>query len=326
MSSVACVAREVAHGLSAYLCGTSSRFLRSARSIDPASIAARHRLISISSVDGSSVSLGVARWDPDGDTGALRDTLASALSLPGVLDLIVFGSQARGGTTGYSDLDAMLLLDDVVADDAARMRSLRPYVLAAGRAVLAYQPMQHHGFLVCTPRLLHHASAALGMPAEAFGETASLLGAGAEASFAVTSDRRRPFRKLAETLLLTRSWPRHPWNLHLRLSMFELVPVLYLQASGRVTEKHRSFVEARREFGDGWWPYDVLDEVRRRWPRQRRPGVRVLSTLLRNPWLALAAWRRVPVVRSAEQVRVLLTPECLRGLQSLISKMLERVG
>lgn len=315
---------EVVSGLSRYLCGTRYRFRRSRRWVGPESIASSHRRVTESDgPDDVRVLLGTRRWNPEGDGVQLRDRLLETLTAPGIVDLVVFGSHARGSTTGYSDLDAILLLDNNAADDAKRLRALRPHVLAAQRAALAFQPMQHHGFLVASERLFSMASDALGMPVEAVATTVSLFGAASTAVFSATPDSTKQFRKLGDALMATDTWPRHPWLLHLRISMFALLPTLYLQATGRPTVKHLSFEVAAQEFGRDWWPYEVLDQVRLEWPRDRRRDLEALAQVLRNPWIAVGAWRRIPV-RSPRKIREALTNECLHDLRHLVTSMMER--
>jgi hypothetical protein len=251
--------------------------------------------------------------------------LLETLTAPGIVDLVVFGSHARCSTTGYSDLDAILLLDDHAVDDPNWIRELRPDVLAAQRVALAYQPMQHHGFLVASRRLLSKASDALGMPAEAVAETVSLFGTSPAAYFSATSDAKRGFRQVGEALLAAREWPGHPWSLHLRISMFALLPTLYLQATGRPVAKHQSFHAAAEEFGQAWWPYEVLNDVRLNWPRERRRELEVLAQALRNPWLAVSAWRRTPATAPRE-MRQALTSECLDALRHLATAMMDRAN
>src|SRR5205823_7548356 len=102
--------------------------------------------------------------------------LASLLDDEHVVELVLFGSQARGGTTGFSDVDAILVISDEAAEEPSILRSLRRRVLAAQRAALAHQPMQHHGFELATPMLLRDAGAALGLPRVALDEARSLGG------------------------------------------------------------------------------------------------------------------------------------------------------
>jgi hypothetical protein len=102
--------------------------------------------------------------------------------------------------------------------------------------------------------------------------------------------------------------------------MFELLPTLYLQSRHKVVPKASSFVEARADFAESWWPYDVLNEIRTVWPRTRRPLIEAGASLTRNPWTAIAAWRRLPS-SVPESVRPFLTPRLLDGLQALARGM-----
>jgi hypothetical protein len=101
------------------------------------------------------------------------------------------------------------------------------------------------------------------------------------------------------------------------------LPAVYGQARGKEVPKARSFEEARRDFGDEWLPYDGLAEVRDLWPRERRPLLELGSAAARNPWVAVAAWRRFPAPVPAA-VRRLLTPKLLAALQALAASMVER--
>jgi hypothetical protein len=323
---MSCSSRSVAQALSGYLCGTHSgvlRFSSSGKSLGGASpevIAAAHRSFTASTSDASVVELGGQIWRPH-DSSSVAEALHSALSHAGVIDLVLFGSQARGRTTGFSDIDAILVVADEVAGEARELSSLRRSILAAQRAVVRYQPMQHHGFEVATPKLLRDASGALALPAVALAATRSLSGRTVVASFGDgTCDNPRGLRTLIQSVLSFRRWPTHPWETHRLVAMFELLPTLYLQSRGKVVAKSSSFAEARVEFGEAWWPYDVLDEIRTVWPRARRPLLEIGALLARNPWAAIAAWRRAPV-SVPEPVRPLLTPPLLDGLHALARTM-----
>lgn len=269
--------------------------------------------------------LGEATWAPDGDAERLAGAMRQSLDRPEVVDLIVFGSQARSATTGFSDVDAILVIDDAVAEDPRSLQALRPAVLAAQRAVLTYQPMQHHAFEVATPRLLSRANESLQMPAVAVNDTRSLLGNAIQSAFDSNrpEDARARLGEIVSNTTQVTAWPRHPWLLHGVVSMFELLPTLYLQARGQPVPKWRSFGAARDEFGEGWWPYDVLEQVRELWPRSSRPLLRAASSVLRNPWVAVTGWRRLPA-RRVEPMSSLLTTECLEALRMLAREMSER--
>jgi hypothetical protein len=312
--------------LSGYLCGTHSgllalgawgRPLRGARS---EAVAAAHR--DANSQDaGTETELGRHRWQPE-EHIQLADELRRSLDHPAVIDLVFYGSQARGSRTGFSDVDAILIIDDGAGDDPAALRRLRPRVLAAQRAVLAYQPMQHHGFEVVTPRLLKNAEAALALPDVAVAESCSLNGTAITAGFGDPNVNCSALYSVACDLRRLRGWPSHPWDAHRHVAMFELLPTLYLQARGMSVPKWQSFGEARAEFGDGWWAYDVLAEVRRVWPRIRHPMLEAAAGVLRNPWTAVAAWRRLPASLPVP-VRTLLTLKLLPALQFLADSMVK---
>jgi Nucleotidyltransferase domain len=266
--------------------------------------------------------LGAVRWEPKGDARELQRRLRSLAAHPAVIDLILFGSQARGSTTQFSDVDAVLVIDDAAAEDASSLRVLRKHVLDAQRAVISHQPMQHHGFEVATPKLLGDANHALGMPAVALSEARSLIGEAIGATFTPErpGEANARLEELVRHTVGVSAWPRQPWRLHGLISMFELLPTLFLQARGQAVPKWRSFEEARSHFGDGWWPYDVLKQVRDAWPRISAPVLRVGVAVLRNPWLAVAAWSRLPAGRENPGGGA-LSGECLEALRVLARKM-----
>ena len=319
-------ARDAAHRLSTYVNGTHAGVRRSHRRVTCAMVVEALDSVLVSEdTGGRLLSLGREPWVPHGDPERkLRDALAGHLSTDGVVDLVLYGSIARHATTGFSDVDAILVVADDAARDRRRLRVLRSRILAAERAVLAYQPMQHHGFLAVTPILLRNASAALGLPAEALATTSSLFGRQTNATCEGVDGVEERFDALARSIRATTSWPEHPWELHRSVAMFELAPVLYMQASGRPCAKHQSFRLAREEFQEEWQPYDVLSEVRRRWPREPRPALALMASAVRNPWAAVAMWRRFSAAVPGEAAG-LLGDDCLHGLQDLVASMVERL-
>jgi hypothetical protein len=320
-------AGRLARSLAGYLCGTHSGLLDRRRGdrLDRLALASAHGDLEVGGV-GVETRLGGVRWDADADAIPLRDGLDRALRHEGVIELVLFGSQARGTATGFSDIDAVLVIGDAAAEDPAALRSLRRSVLEAQRRVIAYQPMQHHGFEVVTPKLLRSAHAALEPPREAFAETRSLRGSQVDAWFgdvpAAPAAARR-LRAMVGTLAAVDRWPSHPWRLHAVLSMFELLPALYLQSRGRATPKWESFAEGRAELGERFWPYEVLREVRAGWPRRGRAGLELASVAARNPWVAVAAWTRARL-KAPDEARALLSPECLDALQQVAGAMAGR--
>ena len=102
--------------------------------------------------------------------------------------------------------------------------------------------------------------------------------------------------------------------------MFELTPVLFLQALGQRVEKWRSFQIGRELFAENWGPYETLHEIRCAWPSRENRTLRALLRASPNPWLAVDIWRRLPVDAPTD-VRRRLHPETLAGLHDLIAMM-----
>jgi hypothetical protein len=305
--------------LAGYLCGIRVRRPRQAERPLSEQVASLHRGVVPPTTRNATVELGGRLWSPDNEQ--LANGLREALAPPNVVDLILFGSQARGGMTGFSDVDAILVISDDAADDATALRALRPHVLAAQRAVLRYQPMQHHGFEVVTPRLL--ACGCLRLPREALAETCSLRGTSLSAATQSGDRADERLVALSASLMSADSWPTHPWRTHRLVAMFELLPTLYLQARGMSVPKWKSFALARDEMRRARWPYDVLEDVRLLWPRERRRELEVGAAIARNPWVAVAAWRRLPG-RPPKPVSKLLDERLLSDLRKLASTMTER--
>ena len=324
--------RDASRVLAGYLCGTHSGVLAlgsaGARlSASRASlVAAAHPDVASNGTRGEEHEVGKLIWEPDEQQQTLDRSLRRALAHPAVIDLVFYGSQANGGRTGFSDVDAILVITDAAAEDAEQLRALRSHVLGAQRAVIAYQPMQHHGFEVATPKLLLQGSDALALPPAALEDTRSLNGTGAIARLADGADpSKRSLAALVRTLTAVQAWPRHPWKAHGVVSMFELLPTLYLQSQATPVAKRQSFEEARPEFRAPWWAYDELLDVRAAWPRRRLRRLEHACAFARNPWVALAGWRRLPEPMPPD-IRPLLTQRLLEGLQALAAQMLERAA
>ena len=319
--------RDVSRSLAGLLCGTHSGVLRARRAhrIQPHTAARAHLILRPSPAPGiEELKLGGAQWRPDGRAADLARGLQEALDHELIIDLVLFGSMARGGTTGFSDVDAILILRDAAADDVRLLHRIRRRVLAAQRLVFAYQPLQHHGFECATPRLLQVAAETLALPSVTLRETRSLFGRAVYGGFEpgaglATHD---VLRRMVTGMIQIRAWPRNPRKLHRLISMYELLPTFYLQAHGESVPKWASFHRLRDHFGASWWPYDVLRDVRVEWPLVAPSWFDPLSTAVRNPWIAAEVWRRMPSTTPSRFNR-LLGPDCLSALQRLARAMVE---
>jgi hypothetical protein len=318
--------RLLSRSLSGYLCGTHSGWLARRQgdllSVDALSATRR----AWEPPPAAEMLTLERRWEPEGPVASLAARFGVLLEHPAIVDLLVYGSQAGGTPTGFSDLDAVLVIEDRAAEDGTTLRALRTRVLAAQRALLAYQPMQHHGFEVATPKLLISADAALDLPREALQDSRSLFGRRIDAGFSGAGvDPARRLRSLVTRLSALSAWPRHVWRLHGTVSMFELLPALYLQATGVAVSKASSFALARQRFQGAWWPYDVLEQTREVWPRRRNRRLEAGASAARNPWVAVAVWTRLPSPWPAA-ARPLLSDRCLNGLQELARLMAADTG
>lgn len=316
-------ARLLSRSLSGYLCGTHSGWLdrrRGDRLTLEGLSASEHAPEAAAPAERLTWD---ARWQPGDQAATLAERLGAVLDHAAVVDLLVYGSYAGGMPTGFSDLDAVLVIEDRAANTGATLTELRPRVLEAQRALLAYQPMQHHGFEVATPSLLANADAALELPREALQDARSMFGRRINAGFSGGSVDAERLRSLVAQLSCLPAWPRHPWKVHGAVSMFALLPALYLQAIGVAVSKADSFAVAREQLEGAWWPYDVLEQVREAWPRTRNRRLELGASAARNPWVAVAAWTRLPS-ELPTSVGPLLSASCLRGLQELARLMTER--
>lgn len=262
-------------------------------------------------------------WDAyDFPTARLMDDLKHRLVHEDVVELIVFGSAARGNRTGFSDLDAILVIRDRGASSSSRLKALRAHILAAQRSVLLFQPMQHHSFLVVPESLMGCLDTATGLPQEALTETRGLFGApiGCGYDGIEEEETRRSLADLARSSA-TETWPSHPHDLHKLLASFQLLPAVYLHSQGTPVSKADSFAAVGGRFPEEAWALDVLHDIRALWPHRSYPSLNILLRATSNPWDAVVLWRRYPR-RPPIEVRPLLSEELLVSLNRLAQRML----
>ena len=121
--------RDASRLLAGYLCGTHSGVLAlgsaGARlSASRASlVAAAHPDVASNGTRGEEREVGRLIWEPDEQQQTLDRSLRRALAHPAVIDLVFYGSQANGGRTGFSDVDAILVITDAARTKGIFRRS-----------------------------------------------------------------------------------------------------------------------------------------------------------------------------------------------------------
>lgn len=253
---------------------------------------------------------------------ALRESLIGQLTHPDIIDLIVFGSLARGTATPYSDVDAILIVANSAVGRRSAVADLRQRVIGANRAAIRFQPMQHHGLLIIPERALRNVTQTVSLPSQSLSCAVSLLGS----AVSLRADANDPYapdrlRDMCRSLAQLERWPAHIWELHRAISMFALLPALFLQATERPCPKHESFARVRDELSEDWHGYEALDAVRSKWEQRTFLSLSTGLVVARNPWVAVAAFRRIPARASSAIVR-LLGLRSLENLQRIAARMM----
>jgi predicted nucleotidyltransferase len=186
--------------------------------------------------------------------------------------VVLHGSQADGQLTGYSDVDALVIVKDNVL---MRQQDLIAAARLLNRLRIHFHridPLQHHGWFVMTEKdLLNFPQQVL--PIEVVREACVLTGAtklmvqvddGIRLSHVqtfVTAVNRM------EKLLSKGKLPHSAFTLKSLLSEFMMLPVLYLQAKMKKgMSKRDSFALARHDFSErAWKSMDTVSAVRRIW-------------------------------------------------------------
>jgi hypothetical protein len=216
----------------------------------------------------------------------------------------LLGSGASGDSTGFSDLDGLLVFSEVVERDPEALMHTARVVASSAKYLLARDALQHHGWFVATPSLLRAYPQSL-LPLATLRDGVTALGPGRLHVRPITS-RLIARRKLWSMVQVFRSLPnggrsRTPRNLHeekMLLSQFMLLPSLYLQAVDRYVPKRDSFALARQLLPSAPWEImDRVSTVRLGWTQPKMgPAWQRLAEAI-GPWEAQVAWRRLQSLR-----------------------------
>jgi len=239
--------------------------------------------------------------------------------------VVLFGSLATRDFTDYSDIDMCVVVRRGVFTDRSLFKSAQRQILSMVRTMLQYDPLQHHGVFVI-PEVLLQCYPNWILPIEAIEGGCSILGP-TEIEFAVVRDTGATLRVfeavcngLQERLKET---PQNLYDLKLTLSMFMLLPALFLQAEGHKVSKRDSFEKLRKRFSfEEWEPMAWATRIRAKWPTSELTATERVALAILNPWLVsrlLIAQRPLP--------RTLLdewTPERHRSLLNFVALTMRR--
>jgi hypothetical protein len=162
------------------------------------------------------------------------------------LQLYLHGSLATCDTTPYSDVDTLLLVEHEWLERPEALAELRHVVRSAQRWLYAYDPTQHHGFMVVTaldleryaPHYFPLELLQFAYPLTPARTVRYRCRAAFEESYAIFRGVCRRLQRLCEG---TDPWPGSRYALKLVLSEAMLIPSYFLQLTGRVLYKRDSF-------------------------------------------------------------------------------------
>lgn len=192
-----------------------------------------------------------------------------------LVTVLLHGSTADGRTTGYSDVDALVVLRDHVFFRPDRLAKVAYRLSCAKRFMLQYDPLQHHGWFVMTERDFTAYPEHV-LPLVTLQDAKVLIG---ETHAVIHTSNTSPdhYRKIAlrQTdriiALLDKGWrPSNSYQLKSLLSEFMMLPVHYVQAkSGTGCSKRNSFQIAESDFSkNAWQVMDQVSEIRLNWSFQ----------------------------------------------------------
>ncbi|MFM9052859.1 MAG: hypothetical protein ACKOKF_11170 [Bacteroidota bacterium] len=209
----------------------------------------------------------------DGDNPHLLGLKEHLLPVSGhLLSVLLHGSQADGRVTGYSDVDALVILRDSIFDDPESLVKVARQLCLAKKYMYRIDPLQHHGWFVLTERDLSCFPEAV-LPLEALAEARRLTG---EAHLRIRIAEKKSSIYEAEAvrvldrltrIVLDKRFPRNHFALKSILSECMMLPVLYLQArDSKGYSKRVSFIDAKKDFSaEDWSVIGELSAIRAGW-------------------------------------------------------------
>ncbi len=213
---------------------------------------------------------------------AVRRLAREITGHPG-LQLYLHGSLATCDATAYSDVDTLLIVSHEWLESGERINELRRIVFRAQRWLYAFDPLQHHGFMLATEFDLSRYARCY-YPLELLEHAVALADGGVLRYRIRSSDEenaavlRRLCAKLDRLADGTMASPDTRFSLKLALSEVMLLPTYFLQLTGRVLYKRESFEAVRVELSPrAAEAMDAVSAWRKQW---RLTGLERASRLL----------------------------------------------
>jgi hypothetical protein len=193
----------------------------------------------------------------------------------------VHGSMATGEQIFYSDFDGLLIIED---SDKKNFKKLKILINKTLKIIYKIDPLQHHGwFIINKSQLTDYPQTYF--PFEIFELSKSLLpdnGLSFKIVIPDNIDYLTPFCDLKNKLINTISFnkPNNLYTLKSFLSVFMLIPSLYLQAKlKKGYNKKFSFDIARKDFTEmEWQSIETASYIRKMWKYNLNPFQKYIMT------------------------------------------------
>jgi len=257
----------------------------------------------------------------DGKRGvAALHRLANGVLREHAMDYFVHGSYASLDTSGYSDLDTLVILKAEVVSDVKRLMLAASDLRSALKNLYRTDPLQHHGHFVIAEQDLW-AYPETFFPLVLFEHAVSLRDDRQGATLEVTPrDCRLETHaavwgicyEIRKRFLQSRP-PRSAFEKKLFLSWLMLLPAMYLQAKGQACYKRDSFGLARGDFDGAVWQASVemASQKRAVWtnPWHWRLAMRAGMTCGLDPVLVSAGYSKISgAISSTRDSKAWLAP------------------
>ncbi len=224
----------------------------------------------------------------------------------GVYAAWIHGSLAtRDFVYGYSDFDALIMVDKATCKNANKLLELQMFISKVSVFLYLHDPLQHHGvFVLSEIDCLSYPEAFF--PLELFSYSAEIFSNTETQYVAIRDDfieRKNAFISSTSTikgLLNNHAKLQYAYDLKALLQTVVLLPVFYLQIkNSRYYYKRNAIYTARADFTDKEW--SIIDDV----------------TSLRNHWVYQTALPN----NVLQQVGMRFNPKLLSTIHRVISRV-----